>query len=771
MSGGSPESQYRLDQLGWLAFDRLCALVLEAEAGQVDLRLRGDSDRGRVATVRDSLTLQHPATRVAGPVTIMSLWIPANAHPTVRSTELRRRITELIADTGNPAARALLVLTNVEGKPSDADLRASMPVEPRRLLAFGAEWISASIDRNASVRLALPSVLGLRGLGGLIDAGPAEQSTLDVEHAHELARVFWPTRAYERALAVLRAHRFVVLTGAPEMGKTAIARMLALAVLTDGWEAYECTEPEQVWQAFDRSRPQVFVADDAFGSTEYRPDSAERWARALERLLSDLDERHWLIWTSRPAPLKAGLRRVQRERGAERFPAPGEVLVDVSDLDLRDKTSILFRHAKARGASGAARALIRSSALAIVEHPHFTPERVRRLLSDYLDQLPSLASGSAAPLRSLIEQELAQPTDAMRNSFHALGAEHRDLLIAMLDTPSGLIDERALAATVRRHHPGGLSRPPSELIDRLTDHFLRVTTLGIGWVHPSWRDLVIDELRSDAAARQHFLAASGIDGLTLALSVQGGPRGERTLPLLMTDGDWDRLCDRLHQLLSVLELRELARVLLALETTLAEAITPWQRREAQSMAAEMLNRTRSMWNRERAILPAFLLDDWYRLRHDVPDQIERPRLSDTWAELHPGALLLERPDRSELLRAGEWLELAQVLQDHDSAALGALGFPHRDRALLEELIVMLTRLAGEEESRGLAENLLRQIGKLVPELADSARGALTISVLAEGLERRRWWAPHDIPAPPSHEPANARSDFTRSDVARVLSDL
>ncbi|MBV8943926.1 MAG: hypothetical protein JOZ95_00780, partial [Solirubrobacterales bacterium] len=66
-----------------------------------------------------------------------------------------------------------------------------------------------------------------------------------------------------------------------------------------------------------------------------------------------LDDRHWLIWTSRPAPLKAGLRRIQRERGAEHFPAPGEVLVDASELDLAEKTLILFRHAKNRDADEA----------------------------------------------------------------------------------------------------------------------------------------------------------------------------------------------------------------------------------------------------------------------------------------------------------------------------------------------------------------------------------------------------------------------------------
>ena len=51
---------------------------------------------------------------------------------------------------------------------------------------------------------------------------------MDVERAQALARVFWPSRAYERARDVLARLRFVVLTGPPEMGKTAIAQMLAL---------------------------------------------------------------------------------------------------------------------------------------------------------------------------------------------------------------------------------------------------------------------------------------------------------------------------------------------------------------------------------------------------------------------------------------------------------------------------------------------------------------------------------------------------------------
>jgi hypothetical protein len=61
----------------------------------------------------------------------------------------------------------------------------------------------------------------------------------------------------------------------------------------------------------------------------------------------------------------------------------------------------------------------------------------------------------------------------MAMSFAALGTEHRDLLVAMLDTPPGPVTERDLTGALRRHHDGALSCPPAELLDRLTDHFLR----------------------------------------------------------------------------------------------------------------------------------------------------------------------------------------------------------------------------------------------------------------------------------------------------------
>jgi hypothetical protein len=764
----SSASSYRLDDLGWLQFERVCSLLLAADAGLSDLGWIGHADRGRVALVDGPVAVTGHGIPLEGPVTVVVVWVADHESPQWRRVSLGRRVAGL----ASWCADRVVVLTNLDEGEARRAVEWEQWSERRTAVVLGRRELSESLDRHAGVRAAMPSVLGLRDLTPLMSANARACSSLDVERAQALARVFWPTRAYERARDVLAAHRFVVLTGPPEMGKTAIAQMIGLAQMTNGWEAHECSSPEQLWRVFDATRRQVFVADDAFGSTEYRPDAAERWAHSLGRLLTMLDQDHWLIWTSRPAPLKAGLRRVQRERHSERFPAPAEVLVDAGDLDLSEKTLILFRHAKARGASSAALSLVRSTALSIVEHPHFTPERIRRFVSDRLEAMPRIAREDGLEcVRDDLARELASPTEAMRTSFRALENEHRELLVALLDAPAGLIDERELAATVRRHHTGGLSRPPGELIDRLTDHFLRVTPVGIDWVHPSWRDLIINELREDAVARGRFLDVCGLHGTTLALSQAGGIAGERTLPLLVSDADWDRLGDRMRQLAAELEDQELAQLMGALREVRSVDIADSQRREARTLAGYLLAAVAGRWDQRHRPLPVFLIEGWYSLWEWAPKSVRPPQLGPTWAELYPVSTAARVLDRSELARADEWLTLAQTLLRYDPDTLTALGFFKNDQRLLADLARALAWTT-DEDTRPVAESILTRIKELAPGPVHwAAHDALT-AIEHDSRGGQRWWTPEDIPAPPSGEPVpTGPSEFTAQDVDRVLSDL
>ena len=432
-----------LDELGWLQFERLCELVLEADAGVEPGAWEGAAD-GQRHTVSDT-PLALPGRTLEPPVLIRCEWVRAGDDARLAALADPEKLS--LWEPVRPRSVVTFVNAREVG---------SLPIEQ---VVYGESELLDAVRRLPDVRLKLPCVLSLGAAPP--DAAALERSTLDLDAARELARVFVPTPAYHQAIKVLREHSFLVLTGPPEMGKTAIARMIGLALLSQGWEVHECTHPAQVFERLDPSRSQLFIADDAFGSTEYRPDAADRWAAELEAILRSTNHTHWLIWTSRPAPLRAGLRRIHRERGAERFPQPGAVQVDASALGPEEKTLILFRHARAARLPRDTRDHLRREGRRIVEHEHFTPERIRRLIQRRVPE------GEA-------ERLLSEPTEAMTASLAALEPEHRELLIALLDSPPGPVAERDLAESLRRHSRNGLPKAPVDLVDRLTDHFVRV---------------------------------------------------------------------------------------------------------------------------------------------------------------------------------------------------------------------------------------------------------------------------------------------------------
>ena len=472
---GDAQVPYALGELGWLQFQQLCDLLLELEAGIGPEQWEGEADRRRRVDVdRPGLRLPSLGLTVPGPVRVHAAWA-AHGSPIWRAA--RDGEIQAIDRTREPRFDgARIVLTSVEATPAvqRTALARVTAIEPgQRAIVLGRDELAQVVEARPELRLRMPSLLGLRPLDGLVRDDIVARSSVDAAAAHGLARVYVPTGAYTHALGVLARYRFAVLTGPPEMGKTAAATMIALARLSAGWEAHECRGPDDLLRALAPDRPQLFVADDAFGSTEYRPDAAERWARDLPRILRVLDERHWLIWTSRPAPLRAGLHRVHQERGAERFPRPGEVQVDAGALTVAEKTLIFLRHVRAANVPSSTRLLARRVGPSVVAHPHFTPERIRRFVITRLADLPEDGPGADA-LLGMADAELAEPTEAMAASLRALAPEYRALLVAMLDQPDGPVPERELIAVLHRHQASELTHRPVDLIDRVSDHFLRV---------------------------------------------------------------------------------------------------------------------------------------------------------------------------------------------------------------------------------------------------------------------------------------------------------
>lgn len=66
----------------------------------------------------------------------------------------------------------------------------------------------------------------------------------------------------------------------------------------------------------------------------------------------------------------------------------------------------------------------------------------------------------------------------------------------------------------------------------------------VDWMHPSYRDLIIDELIGNREFRIQFLKAANIQDLSFALSTSGGADGTKQMPLIVDEESKQIVADR-----------------------------------------------------------------------------------------------------------------------------------------------------------------------------------------------------------------------------------
>jgi hypothetical protein len=322
------------------------------------------------------------------------------------------------------------------------------------------------------------------------------------------------------------------------------------------------------------------------------------------------------------------------------------------------------------------------------------------------------------------------------------------------------VPERELAAAARRHADGGMPKPPAELVDRLTDHFLHVVPpTSVTWVHPSWRDLLVERLAADAQARRSFLAHCSVEGVVLALSTGGGATGGRTLPLLVDDADWDTVAARQHELLPELDDDGAARILRSLEEARGTADA-----ELDALTAETLDVLRRQWDAGRRHIRAALLEPWLELRAQVNDPPPLPDMTQAWEELLPA----DAPDLrspAELLAFDEWLRFGGVLGGLAPEAQETVGFPDAYGDVLERFVTDARRLLDQPQlppTAGLVASVLRRAEEVAPSIASDAGGVARLLVTDEDPVLA--W---DDPVPLAAGPPQAATSVVR----RILADL
>ena len=162
----------------------------------------------------------------------------------------------------------------------------------------------------------------------------------------------------------------------------------------------------------------------------------------------------------------------------------------------------------------------------------------------------------------------------------------------------------------------------------------------IEWVHPSWRDLVIEHLAEDSSARLRFLSRCGVHGATLALSVAGGRDGKRQLPLMIDDADWDALTDRIYLLVCDLDAPDLSALLSTIDQAIRRSDRNRNATELLALARSVLERLVSIWDGAKVPVALPALEAWFALAGSLPPQPTPP--SRTGSDSHLGRAIPSR---------------------------------------------------------------------------------------------------------------------------------
>ena len=612
--------RYHLDDLGWFQFESLVQSLLKAKFAVGIESWGGPGDYGRDAYFDGPL--RYPSADVHdGPFLFQVKFVQgansAGAAPRQPLLDAVRaessRIQRRIANRTWPGHCHYVLLTNAAPSPT---LRTTL----RQVLLDSASGMDVHIhggtdicdflDDQPELRKAFPQLLSIRDLEDLlsrtVQRDIINRSRLALDSAADYPPVFVPTSAYDRTWRVLQKHHFAVLEGPPEMGKTAIAWMVGLVNLSNGRDVIICDKPDAFFRSLDPARPQVFVADDAFGRTEYEPARGRYWEQDLDRVLRALDAQHWLIWTSRKHILQRALRDLDLQGRAAPFPSPAAVLVDASNLELHEKALILYRHAKSSNLRSEEVALVKQYAPFVVHHRSFTPERIRRFVTQRLpDCVSVLASSGADGVRKEIDDAIHNPTDRMRKTFRALPSAHKWVLGGLLEC-GRRATETAVQRAYEAHCPLRRRQPFGDIADQLTESFLNRREVDhikfMTWVHPSCRDLVIDELGSDPDYCQDFLRSCSPSGLILAISEAGGPTGHRRLPLMASPESWNILQQRVGDLIRQSSTEECSEMLTSMSDVFESADHDETREQLVCLLATACRSAREKWDSSQSVL-------------------------------------------------------------------------------------------------------------------------------------------------------------------------
>lgn len=201
----------------------------------------------------------------------------------------------------------------------------------------------------------------------------------------------------------------------------------------------------------------------------------------------------------------------------------------------------------------------------------------------------------------------------------------------------------------------------------------------VGWVHPSCRDLVIEELSNEPTRQVQFLKGMSLQGIKLSISDSGGAKGERRLPLMNLPQSWDLLEASCLALVSIGSTEEIAELLKVLNSAALEATDIDKKTSFIKIISSVCEHTRKKWDESKACLSADDLSAYCDASILMAPFSIIPKLETSWQVLEADVKnSLDRGESGGYVNPTtweRWTEFAVTIQKNEPRYLRKIDFP------------------------------------------------------------------------------------------------
>ncbi len=337
------------------------------------------------------------------------------------------------------APKRYIVMTSVQLTPrrKESVVRALEPWIQTPDDVMGKHDISGLLAKHSEVerrhiKLWLTST---EVLDALLNSDIFNRSEDALDQARNQLRLWVPNPSFARAREILDTDRVCVISGAPGIGKTMLANVLAAGYASRGYQLVaisdDIDEGDRSWRSNVR---QVFLYDDFLGHVTYgelrlRKNEQSRLAQFMERVRSSENKR--FILTTREYILSEALHRYERLSDMEL--APSKNIISLEDYTHLIRGRILYNHLFFSDLpSDLKTALIPNERYwDVIRHRNYNPRVIEHAV-----RLPRGASRAPDEFVSSIFATLDDPTRVWEVIFENLPDMARRILLAVASLPT-----------------------------------------------------------------------------------------------------------------------------------------------------------------------------------------------------------------------------------------------------------------------------------------------------------------------------------------------